>query len=237
MTDMAQKSSDFIKDLGDAARRNPISAALIGMGLVWLFVGNKYGSGAGNILQRTGLDRVPEAARNTIGAAKETVASAADAVLETGSGGIQTATRSASEYVKALPEPADVVGNIRGNLADLFEAQPLALGAVGLAIGAGIAAALPNTDWENSYLGETSQTLKDKAAEVAGEQIEKVSTRAAEVAEVAAKEARKQGLTVEGAKAAINELSDKVGRVVDAAGKSSPKTVKSQASATAVRGE
>jgi hypothetical protein len=179
MTDTAQKG-DFIKDLGDAARRNPISAALIGMGLVWLFAGSKYGSGAGSILQRTGLDRVPDAARNTIGAAQERVASAADAVLETGSGGIQTASRAASEYVKALPEPADVVSNVRGNLADLFEAQPLALGAVGLAIGAGIAAALPNTDLENSYLGETSQALKDKAAEIAGEQIEKVTTRAAE---------------------------------------------------------
>ena len=32
MTDVTEKSSDFIKDLGDAARRNPISAALIGMG-------------------------------------------------------------------------------------------------------------------------------------------------------------------------------------------------------------
>ena len=39
MTDMTEKGSDFIKDLGDAARRNPISAALIGMGIVWLFAG------------------------------------------------------------------------------------------------------------------------------------------------------------------------------------------------------
>jgi hypothetical protein len=39
MTDVTEKGSDFIKDLGDAARRNPISAALIGMGLVWLFAG------------------------------------------------------------------------------------------------------------------------------------------------------------------------------------------------------
>ena len=30
MTDMAEKGSDFIKDLGDAARRNPISAASSG---------------------------------------------------------------------------------------------------------------------------------------------------------------------------------------------------------------
>ena len=39
MTDVTEKGSDFIRDLGDAARRNPVSAALIGMGLVWLFAG------------------------------------------------------------------------------------------------------------------------------------------------------------------------------------------------------
>jgi hypothetical protein len=38
----------------------------------------------------------------------------------------------------------------------------------------------------------------------------------------ATEEATRQGLTVEGAKAAANELSAKVGRVVDAAGKGIP---------------
>ena len=175
MTDVTEKGSDFIKDLGDAARRNPISAALIGMGLVWLFAGGKSAAGRCDILQRTGLDRLPDAAKNTMNAAQDRLASAADAVRETGSDGIETATRMASEYAKSLPDSADVFGNVRGNLTDLFKAQPLALGAIGLAIGAGIAAALPATDIENSYLGETSETLKSKAAEIAGDQIEKAS--------------------------------------------------------------
>jgi hypothetical protein len=224
MTDMAEKGSDFVKDLGNAARRNPISAALIGMGLVWLFAGSKS-SVAGEVLQRT-VNRLPEAAKNTVSAAQDRVVSAADAMRETGSEGIDIATRAVSEYAKALPDAADVVGNVRGNLADLFKAQPLALGAIGLAIGAGIAAALPNTDVENAYLGETSETLKNKAAEIAGEQIDKVSTRAAEVVETAAEEARKQGLTIEGAKAAIDDLTGKFSRVVDAAGESASESAR-----------
>jgi hypothetical protein len=44
-----------------------------------------------------------------------------------------------------------------------FKAQPLALGAIGLAIGARIAAALPRTEMEADYLGETSDTVKAKA--------------------------------------------------------------------------
>jgi hypothetical protein len=225
MTDMTEKGSDFIKDLGDAARRNPVSAALIGMGIVWLFAG-KAGVRSAELLQRTGLDRLPDAARNAIGATQDRVASAADVVRETGSDGIETATRMASEYAKALPDAADVLGTVRGNLTDLFKAQPLALGAIGLAIGAGIAAALPSTDIENSYLGETSETLKSKATEIAGQQIEKAATVATTVAETVADEARRQGLTIDGAKAAMDDLSGKVGRVVGAAGKSVSETAR-----------
>jgi hypothetical protein len=226
MTDVTEKGSDFIKDLGDAARRNPISAALIGMGLVWLFAGGKSAAGRSDILQRTGLDRLPDAAKSSIDAAKDRVASAAGAIRETSSDGIETATRMASEYAEALPDAADVFGNVRDNLAGLFKAQPLALGAIGLAVGAGIAAALPATDMENAYLGETSETLKSKAAEIAGEQIDKASTLATDVIETAAEEARRQGLTVDGAKAAMGDLSGKLGRVVDAAGKSVSESVR-----------
>ena len=223
MTDMAGKGSDFIRDLGDAARRNPVSAALIGMGVVWLFAG-KAGVRPGELLERTGLDRLPDAARNAMNATQDRVASAAGAVRDTGSEGVEAATRMASEYARALPDSADVLSNVRGNLSDLFKAQPLALGAIGLAIGAGIAAALPNTDIEKSFLGESSETLKSKAAEIADQQIEKAATVAATVVETAADEARRQGLTIEGAKAAMDDLSGKVGRVVDAAGKGASQT-------------
>jgi hypothetical protein len=229
MTNMAEQGSDFVKELGNAARRNPISAALIGMGIVWLFAGGKAGVGPSDLL-RTGLDRGPEVAKDTFNTARDGVASAtnsaADALREAGRGGVETATRMGSEYAKMLPEPAHVLDNVRGNLADLFEAQPLALGAIGLAIGAGIAAALPHTDIENSYLGETSEVLKSRATEIAGEHIDKATTLASDVVEAAADGARKEGLTMDGAKAAMDDLSGKLGRVVDAAGKSLSESVK-----------
>lgn len=37
MTEMAQRSSDFVHELREAVTQNPLSATLIGMGLVWLF--------------------------------------------------------------------------------------------------------------------------------------------------------------------------------------------------------
>jgi hypothetical protein len=219
MTDMVGSGSDFIRDLGDAARRNPMSAALIGMGIVWLFAGGKAGMGPGHLLQRAGVDRIPEAAKDTFHTARDGVASAtnsaAEAIREASNAGIETATRVGSEYAKLLPDSTNMLDNLRGNLSDLFTAQPLALGAIGLAIGAGIAAALPNTDLENSYLGDTSESLKKKAADIA----EKASMLATDVVEATTGEARKEGLTLDGARAAMDDLSGKLGRVVNAAGK------------------
>jgi hypothetical protein len=223
MTGTVGSGSDFIRDLGDAARRNPMSAALIGMGIVWLFAGGKAGVGPGDLLQRTGVDRIPEAAKDTFHTARDGVASAtnsaAEAIREASNAGIETATRVGSEYAKLLPDSTNMLDNLRGNLSDLFKAQPLALGAIGLAIGAGIAAALPNTDLENSYLGDTSESLKKKAADIAGEQIEKASMLATDVVEATTGEARKEGLTLDSARAAMDDLSGKLGRVVNAAGK------------------
>ena len=37
MNDISEKATGFVHDLGEAARQNPMSAALIGMGVLWLF--------------------------------------------------------------------------------------------------------------------------------------------------------------------------------------------------------
>src|SRR4029077_7359192 len=111
--------------------------------------------------------------------------SAADTIREAGSAGIETATRMGSEYAKRLPDPAIVLDNVRGNLTDLFKAQPLALGAIGLAIGAGIAASSPNTDVEKSYLGEPGETVRGRSAAIAGHQLDKAATVALDVVDAA----------------------------------------------------
>lgn len=96
--------------------------------------------------------------------------------------------------------------------------QPLALGAIGLAIGAGIAAALPVSDMEQDYFGEASDAVRAKASEFVSEQGARVASVADDVVGAATEEARNQGLTVEDAKTAAGELATKVARVADAAG-------------------
>jgi len=123
-----------------------------------------------------------------------------------------------AQYARVIPESGgQMMSTLRSNLSELFEAQPLALGAIGLAIGAGIAAAVPSTQMEAEYLGEVSDAVKEKAKQFATEQTERATAMADDALNAAAEEARKQGLSVEGAKSAASEVSEKVSRVADAA--------------------
>ncbi|MEH2515314.1 hypothetical protein V1279_000887 [Bradyrhizobium sp. AZCC 1610] len=239
MSDISEKGSDFFRDLGSAARKNPLSAALIGLGVFWLFTGSRPVERAADFVRRTGFDRIPDAAGNAFEAARSTfrsgagsigeqhVTSAKDALRDDGADALDSATRfgrdysdAASDYARSIPGAgAEMFDTARSNLTELIRTQPLALGAIGLAIGAGIAAALPSSEVEVAYLGDTSETVKAKAAEFATEQTARATTLSESVMGAVTEEARKQGLTVEGAKSAVGDFSTKVGRVVDAAGK------------------
>lgn len=237
MTEVLEKGSSFVRDLGEAARQNPLSAALIGMGILWLLRGRTMQAAAG-LAGSTRPDRIPEAAGAAFDTTSSTLKSGAKSVV----GNIASATEklqsgataamegvsrfgreqadTVAEYARSVPSTsAEMFGSLRSNLSDIFDAQPLALGAIGLAIGAGIAAAAPSTKTEADYLGETSDSVKQKAKHFAAEQVARAATVAEETLNAAADEARKQGLTLEGAKSAAGEVSEKFARVVDAAGK------------------
>jgi hypothetical protein len=279
MTRLLEKQSNFVRDLGEAARENPLSAALIGMGVLWMF-----GGSAATVARRVGIDRMPDprgavsgatnSIMNTGAAVGESVGSAVSKLQSSASEAVEGATRfgreqadtlaqqarsnadsggevvntvtsttkkvqdSASaafegatrfgreqtetlaQYARSIPESGgQMVSTLRSNLSDLFNAQPLALGAIGLAIGAGIAAAMPTTQTEAEYLGEASDAVKEKAKQFATAQSGRATTIAEEALDAASDEARRQGLSVEGAKSAASEVTQKVYRVANAAGK------------------
>ena len=247
MTEVLERSSSFVRDLGEAARENPVSAVLIGMGALWLFGGGAFAiarstadrtaadddwtsNPAGGVLRRTNaaVDSGSKLGANVTSAAEKLKTNASAAIESAGRFGREQA-KTVSHYARSIPDSgAEMVGLFRSSLTELFESQPLALGAIGLAIGAGIAAAVPVTKTESEYLGEASDTFKEKVKQFADEQ----STRAGEVAKEAlksaAEEAQRQGLTVEEAKSAADEVSGKVGRVADAAGKAASERMSSQ---------
>ena len=115
--------------------------------------------------------------------------------------GIETATRMGPEYAKLLPDSANVLDNVRGNLTDLFKAQPAGTGRHRTGYWRGHRRGLRRTRTiENSYLGETGGDPEESraAVEIAGElTTEKATNPASDVAEAAADGARKEGLTMD----------------------------------------
>ena len=238
MSDNSERLGGFVRDLGEAARSNPVSAALIGIGAVWLLTSqSRRGE---ELIRRTGMDRLPDFARDAWEGAESNFRSGAENIQDAARGAADTfrergsevahqvtqagkwLSRAAADYTEEWPDRAgNLLEDVRGNIRDLFRSQPLAIGAVGLAIGAAIAASFPVTETETEYLGETSDFVKDKASEIAGEQVQRATEVGKKVAEAVADEARQQGLTGDGLKAAATDLSNKTGRVAGAAGLSS----------------
>lgn len=233
-----ERIGGFVSDLGEAARRNPISAALIGMGAVWLFASRSQ-RGA-ELIRRSGIDRLPDAARDAwegtssnirssardlgdaASEAAERIRSQGNSTMEGMTEAGQRFVRSASEYAGDLPDRAgNLFDDAKDSLSDLFKSQPLAIGAVGIAIGAALAAAFPTTETEAEYLGEGSEFVRQKASEIAGEQVERATEIGKKVADAVVDEARQQGLTTEGLRFAATELSDKAARVAVAASQGS----------------
>jgi uncharacterized protein YjbJ (UPF0337 family) len=72
-----------------------------------------------------------------------------------------------------------------------MEENPLAVGAVALALGAAVGLAIPSTQIENRYMGEARNNLLHKAEETARDAVGKVQKVAGEVTETVKEEAKK----------------------------------------------
>lgn len=279
------RNGDFIGDLGEAIRENPVSAALIGMGVLWLFTGGSKTSlfgGGSSVLNFVGhgakrvADTAYDSAERLGSAVAHGVSGAADAVSQAGARAVDatraaaaavgdklsnTGTEPVAELSSTSEKTADVAArgmgvvaqatngisraaqdishathgmgsawssNIQRGLADAFERQPLLLGAVGFAIGAGIAAAVPPTDMENQLVGEASDAVKDRAQDIVSAKVQEAQAMASK----AFKEAEAEGLTPRAAGDALRGVADKVAKVVGtaktSAGKQLEKTKKAE---------
>ena len=271
----AQSGDNFLAALQDAVRENPIPAALIGMGVAWMFMGggnvSLFGGGGRKSFFGTAAQGVTQAA-GVVGhagaALGSTVTRGTQAIIEpswqagtagaaalgdAASGAAARAADAASSAYEATAglasQTAETISNAatsaasmlsdstarwssgaQRNLADLFERQPLMLGAIGLAIGAGMAASLPITDTEKKMMSEASDAVREKISEAAAE----LTGQVKEIADAALDEAKNQGITPktvgETLRAVGNQigseksLNERTGLTGSSRGKSSRKT-------------
>ena len=238
---LQESGGSFLTNLREAAAENPVAAALIGAGALWLLAGHplasttQTGVGAAAAAGRASAAAVgsqwraardgaadlaggaADQVRQTVGAAADQMRQAMGEARQTSHDMSEDMADTARDGGSRLRQQGDSLreqgagigrrvadqfsasvdgfSSARAQLADLFERQPLALGAIGLAIGAAVAASLPTTRLEKDMLGETSDALRERA-------------RAA--ADVAAEEAQRQNLTPEGLKSDVADVVSKI---------------------------
>jgi len=202
-----ETAMDVGSNLMQTLRQNPVPATLAALSLGWLWInGNRssdtdYESGSyyakgysgsdsyrysgynpqyenGTRNQREGLaNRVGETAGQVQDKAADLASDARDQVSELGS--------QAQEFIQRAP----------GRLEQMVQDNPLAVGAVALALGSAIGLMIPETRQEHQLMGEARDAFMDRAQEMVHQTGEKVQRVVDEVQDTAQEEARKQKLT------------------------------------------
>lgn len=136
--------------------------------------------------------RVQDAAGNVVDQAQDIAGNVADQA--------QHLTHEAREQVEYYGEQAmEQVGEARDWLQHQMYENPIAIGAVALAIGTAVGLSLPATPVENRVMGEARDSLVEKVQETASETIDKVQSVAQEATSAASDavklQAREQGLS------------------------------------------
>ena len=187
---MSGTQTGFFDSLTSAIQENPLAAALIGGGALWLLIGDDKLKGAASSTAAAASPTVDMGARNLRSAASGLQRTAAPPTepemdhersfrvgetLRDGGNVASDAMSGAAEKIKdrfdegvayaresfgKLSPGKESLAKAQSSLADMLERQPLVLGAIGLAIGVAVAGAFRTSDLENEWIGDLSDDVK-----------------------------------------------------------------------------
>lgn len=192
--DMASNAGETAREAGHSVmeriKENPVAAAMVGIGLGWLFMNNS-GKGPAHGYKASSpyggssaTHRASNKAANFVGSAQD---KAADMVGDVQGKAVDMAEHTQDQAHRAIEQSQQVL-----------EESPLVAGAVALALGAAVGFTLPETRRENKLMGETRDKMLGQASEIAHDAVEKVEHVAAQAThaatDAARQEAQEQGL-------------------------------------------
>jgi hypothetical protein len=237
--DELDRAGPMVDRVNAAIRDNPLAAGLIGAGVAWILMGGAKGFGimAGAAKGAAGMaGSAAASAGSAVASGVAQAGSATTARLKSAASDVagsvaslvpDISTPDADKAFEAVTDAGAAVGvrinsaaaagkeygaAIQSRLSESLEQQPLLLGAIGLAIGAGIASTFATTAVENELMGEQGAAAREKLTEFTGE----VTDRAKQIAADLKDEANRQGLTADAAKSAIAGIGEKVKTVAGA---------------------
>lgn len=196
--------AEFVKTAAAQARDNPLPVLLIGAGLAWLMSGRKPAAGPSfDALHGAGVRKAHDAqdaasgaasavagAASSVAGAASSAASAVRDALSAGKSGVGAAGDRAGSLASSAGDTLHAggaqIGDAVSELQRMCAENPVAVGAIGLALGAAIGAALPGTETENKLMGEEADRLKSALKDKADEGLER-GERAVEAGLQAAK--------------------------------------------------
>ena len=183
---------EFFSNLGNSVKANPVPAVLTSIGLIWMMAGQNrqphsnvttvgYSDGSSSNGPSMGdkLSSKTQGLKQQGAGLKEKASQMGSSVSESlGSARSRASdsTRQASEKLRGS------AGQARGGFNRLLKEQPLALGAIGIAVGALLAAAVPPSRREDEMLGEASDRVTDQLRHKAEEGYQMASSKGEEVA-------------------------------------------------------
>lgn len=226
-----------------AIRENPLAAGLIGAGIAWMLFGGAKGLGvmAGAVKGAAGkAGAAATRAGNSVATGLAKAGSTAGAGLKNAATDVSESVASivpdltvpdTDRAFEALSNAGVAVGDrldsaattgreysaaIQSKLSGTFERQPLLVGAIGLAIGAGIASTFATTTVEQELMGEQGSAMRERLQDVADDAKDRAKQVVADVKE----EAIQQGLTADAVKSAAVGIGEKL-KTVAVAGRDS----------------
>lgn len=149
-------ANEFVQNLGGSVKNNPLPVALVGIGLAWLMAAGRRPEDYSTAFQVR--------ASATVESAKQSLAQTAQNVRDRAS--------SVGESARQQMERA------KGGMDYMLREQPLAVGAIGLAVGAIVAAVAPRTRKEDELMGEARDRLVERATEIGKDKLEELKTSA-----------------------------------------------------------
>jgi Protein of unknown function (DUF3618) len=176
-------------DLAEDGRMTTIAGTMIAIGSAWLLFDRWRSSRRPRTTWRSGSGAYGSAYRSDYGnepyRTRWTRESAADEYDTEGSdeGVFTEGYERASAMAHDVRErAAETTYRARNAFSELLESNPLMVGAAAVAIGATVGLAFPETERENEWMGDTKETVFERAQDVARSTVTQVRQAAGDIA-------------------------------------------------------